>query len=117
MSSGNQRSKNEACFDDVLDLGSVPPPPGVVGPDVHAARPTSLLEELRRANAADSAEANRTRKQEKFELPSEAKRGASFANEAPTVPGKDGRRLLRPLAPDVHDTPPAPPSADIESAV
>jgi hypothetical protein len=105
MSSGNPGPKhNEASFDDVLDLGSIPPPPGVVGPDVHAARtaiaamPTTLLEELRRAKA-------------------EAKRAGSFTNEAPTRPGKDGMRLLRPLAPDVNDAPPVPPASDIASAV
>src|SRR6188768_1764836 len=103
MSSGKQRD-SQAAFDEIVDLGSIPPPPGgVVGPDVHAARtaiaamPTSLLEELRRAKQVDAAnaanaEANRTRKQEKFELPSLAKRGHSFKNEAPTAPGRDGMR-------------------------
>jgi hypothetical protein len=96
MSSGSSHRPNEKpAFDDVVDLGSVPPPP-----DVHAARtaiaslPTTLLEELRRA-----------------------KRGSSFTNEAPTRPGKDGMRLLRPLAPDVDDVPPPPPASDLESAV
>lgn len=123
MSSGNHRPKaNSASFEDVLDLGSVPPPPGgVVGPDVHAARtaiaamPSSLLEELRRAK--NDPEASRTRRQEKFELPSLEKRGASSTNEAPTAPGKDGMRLLRPLAPDVNDPPPSPPASDLVSAV
>lgn len=99
MSSSSQRPKQQPQFDDVVDLGSVPPPPGVVGPDVHAARtaiaalPTTLLEELRRV-----------------------KRG-SFTNEAPTRPGKDSMRLLRPLAPDVDDVPPPAPSGDLASAL
>lgn len=103
MSSSQRPKEDEASFADVLDLGSVPPPPGVVGPDVHAARtaiaamPTTLLEELRRAKA-------------------EAKR-SSFTNEAPTRPGKEGMRLLRPLAPDVNDPPPSPPSSDLASAI
>ena len=103
MSSRSQNpEQNEASFEDVLDLGSIPPPPGVVGPDVHAARtaiaamPTTLLEELRRAKA---------------------ERGGSFTNEAPTRPGKDGLRMLRPIAPDVDDVPPAPPASDFVSAV
>jgi hypothetical protein len=100
MSSSSQRPKDS--FDDVIDLGSIPPPGGVVGPDVHAARtaiaamPMSLLEELRRAKRD---------------------RAPSFTNEAPTKPGKDGMRLLRPQAPDVDDVPPPPPASDLASAV
>lgn len=123
MSSSNHRPKEKSGFDDVVDLGSVPPPPGVVGPDVHAARtaiaalPTTLLEELRRAKNQDGGDASRTRRQEKFELPSLAKRAASFTNEAPTRPGKEGMRLLRPLAPDVNDVPPSSPASDLASAM
>ena len=123
MSSGSHRPKQTPQFDDVVDLGSVPPPPGVVGPDMHAARtaiaalPTTLLEELRRAKMQDGGDASRTRRQDKFDLPSIAKRGGSFTNEAPTRPGKDGMRLLRPLAPDVDDIPPPAPSGDLASAL
>lgn len=107
MSSSNPRPKvNSASFEDVVDLGSIPPPPGAVGPDVHAARtaiaamPSSLLEELRRVKAGEKE-----------------KRHSSFTNEAPTRPGKDGMRLLRPVAPDAHDIPPSPPASDLVSAV
>lgn len=120
----NDDRDHDVSFDGLVDLGSVPPPPGVVGPDVHAARtavaalPSTLLEELRRARM-NEGEAQRTRKQEKFDLPSRALRRSSpsFANEAPTAPGKDGQRLLRPIAPDAEDVPPAASSENLVAAI
>lgn len=129
MNGKNEKRDSETSFDGLVDLGSVPPPAGVVGPDVHAARtaiaamPSSLLEELRRARANETGEAKRTRKQEKFDLPPSAllRRSApsfsSFANEAPTAPGKEGPRLLRPLAPDVTDVPPATPTENLIAVI
>ena len=61
MNSKKRESDSGPGFDALVDLGSVPPPPGAVGPDVHAARtaiaamPSSLLEELRLARTNDRA--------------------------------------------------------------
>jgi hypothetical protein len=98
--------EDEASLDDVVDLGSIPPPA-----DVHAARtavaelPPELLDQLR-SGAVDA----RTRKLPRFEP-------ASFMNEAPTAPGRDGLSLLRPLAPALDDNPPPMPSDDLVSSL
>lgn len=94
---------DEVSFEDILDLGTVPPPPGST-PDVHAARtavaqlPQSLLDELKHAKELDVA---RTRIQPRFDMNAALAAAREFGNEAPTAPGKQGLVALPDIADDL----------------
>ncbi|MBX3229674.1 MAG: hypothetical protein KIT84_05005 [Labilithrix sp.] len=98
-------SKDEASFEGLVDLGSIPPTSGPGAVDVHAAStavadlPPGLLEELRRAKPADP---QATVERRKFEPPPEASR---FTDEAPTAPGTGSQR--RAAIPDPPEPPPS----------
>ena len=67
MNPKRRKSVDEASFEGLIDLGSIPPPTsGPTAVDVHAARtavaelPKGLLEELRKGKAAPEKEAQVT---------------------------------------------------------
>lgn len=113
MSSRDHRHEDEPSFEDVVDLGSVPPPPPASGPvDVHRA-PTAvavmtdeLMDEIRRARQdAKSVESRRAILQQHVADPEDGR--ATFDDETPTRPGKDqGRGLLAPSEPPASSRPP-----------
>lgn len=135
MSTRDHRREPDAdrsSFDDVVDLGSLPPPAS--GPvDVHRA-PTAvatmtdeLMDEIRRAkDDVKRIENDRTRVLPKFKMPEDAV--PAFTDEMPTRPGKDkeakakeaetappppSRPKLRPEAPNLVDAPHMEPVVEI----
>lgn len=104
---------DEVSFEGILDLGTVPPPPGST-PDVHAARtavaqlPQSLLDELKHAKELDASDVARTRIQPRFDMNAALAAAREFGNEAPTAPGKHGLVAV-PTADDVPPPPMPPP--------